>query len=45
MRGGILSFSTNKDRLKMQKFQIKNTQNRFLQILSKWVILKQRQTN
>ena len=26
----------------MTKFQIQNTQNRFLQILSRWVILNQR---
>ena len=29
----------------MKKFQIQNTQNRFLQILSRWVILNQRKTN
>ena len=29
----------------MKKNQIQNTQNRFLQILSRWVILNQRQMN
>ena len=29
----------------MKKFQIQNTQNRFLQILSRWVILNQNKTN
>ena len=29
----------------MKKIQIQNTQNYFLQILSRWVILNQRKTN
>ena len=44
MRGGILSFSTNIEGLEMKKIQIQNTQNRYLQILSRWVIRNQCKT-